>query len=344
MSVSEEMEQVSPSRLEQVTVEIITIQKQTERIVLTSAIEIGRRLTEVKSLIPHGQWGTYIREKLDYSQSTANNFMRVYEEYGTAQDSLFGGTDLQALGDLSYTKVLRLLALPAEDRVEFVEENDVESMSTRELEKALKDREAENRALAESAEAAMKAYEKEKKALEEKAKQAEITVRMAQNREDAAQKARDDLEKQVAALEAKVKKAREAEKTAKAALEQAKEHPEIPESMMEAMRKQVAADAAAKATAELQKQLEAAVAGAQAAEKSLQEAKAQAAVAERKAQIANPDMALVGAYLTEVQEQFRKMCMALKNVAASDPELGRRLKENVRSKVMESMAQMLEQV
>lgn len=344
MSVSEEMVQGSPSRLEQVTVEIITIQKQTERIVLTSAIEIGRRLTEVKSLIPHGQWGTYIREKLDYSQSTANNFMRVYEEYGTAQDSLFGGTDLQALGDLSYTKVLRLLALPAEERVEFVEENDVESMSTRDLEKALKDREAENRALAESAEAAMKVYEKEKKALEEKVKQAEITAQMAQNREDAARQTRDELEKQVAALEAKVKKAKEAEKTAKAALEQAKEHPEIPESMMESMRRQVAADMATKATVELQKKLDEAVAGAMAAEQSLQEARAQAAAAEKKALMANQDIALVGVYLKGMQEQFNKLCEALSRVAASDSATAARMKENVRTKVMVSMAQMLEQM
>lgn len=348
MSEMEELAKVVSSseqdRLGQVTVEIITIQRQTERIVLTSAIEIGRRLTEVKSLLPHGEWGNYIREKLDYSQSTANNFMRVYEEYGQQQDSLFGGTDLQALGDLSYTKVLRLLALPAEERMEFVEENDVESMSTRELEKALKNLETEKKAAEDAAERALLAFEQEKQGLEEKVKQAQVTVQMAQNREDAVRQARDELSRQVAELEAKVKKAREAEKTAKAALKQAQEHPEIPESTMEELRQQVAADAAAKATEDLQKQLSQAKADAQAAESQLQDAKNQVAAAEKKVQMANPDMALVGAYLKGVQEQFNKLCEALSRVAASDPVTAAKLKENVKSKVIEGMAKALEAV
>lgn len=348
MSEMEELAKVVSSseqdRLGQVTVEIITIQRQTERIVLTSAIEIGRRLTEVKSLLPHGAWGSYIREKLDYSQSTANNFMRVYEEYGQQQASLFGGTDLQALGDLSYTKVLRLLALPAEERVEFVEENDVESMSTRELEKALKELEAEKKAAEDAAEKALLAFEQEKQGLKEQAQQAQVNAQMAQNREDAVRRARDELTEQVAELEAKVKKAKEAEKAAKAALKQAQEHPEIPESTMEELRQQVASDAATKATEDLQKQLCQAMASAEAAENCLREARRQVIEAEKKAQMANPDMALVGAYLKGVQEQFNKLCEALSRVAASDPATAAKLKENVKSKVIEGMEKALEAV
>ena len=97
-------------------------------------------------MLPHGQWGGYVREQLGYSQSTANNMMRIFEEYGAAQQSLFGPeAKSQALGNLSYTKALRLLALPADEREEFAEANDVEAMSTRELEAAIRERDEARR-------------------------------------------------------------------------------------------------------------------------------------------------------------------------------------------------------
>lgn len=103
-----------PARtVEAVTLEIQTLQRQAQQLLLGYAIEIGRRLVEVKAMLPHGQWGTYIKEQVGYSQSTANNLMRIFEEYGTAQQSIFGPEAIsQAIGNLSYTKALRLLALP----------------------------------------------------------------------------------------------------------------------------------------------------------------------------------------------------------------------------------------
>ena len=84
--------------------------------------------------------------EVQFSQSTANNMMRIFEEYGDTQLGLFGG-DSQALTSLTYTKALRLLAIPAEEREEFVVENNVEELSTRELERIIKEREAEKAAL-----------------------------------------------------------------------------------------------------------------------------------------------------------------------------------------------------
>lgn len=132
----------TPARtVEAVTLEIQTLQRQAQQLLLGCAIEIGRRLVEVKAMLPHGQWGTYIKEQVGYSQSTANNLMRIFEEYGAAQQSIFGPeANSQAIGNLSYTKALRLLALPADERESFVEEHQVEDMSTRELEAAIKAR------------------------------------------------------------------------------------------------------------------------------------------------------------------------------------------------------------
>ena len=110
---------------------------------LGNIIEIGRRMVEAKELLPHGEFGPWIKENTGYSHSTANNFMRLFEEYGARQQSLFGAEveNSQTFGKLSYTKALALLALPSEEEREaFVETHDVEAMSTRELQQALRER------------------------------------------------------------------------------------------------------------------------------------------------------------------------------------------------------------
>lgn len=110
---------------------------------LNNIIEIGRRMVEAKEMLPYGDFGKWIQENTGYSASTANNFMRIYTEYGAAQGSLFGGeTECQTFGKLSYTKALALLALPAGEREAFVESHDVDAMSTRQLQKAIRERDA----------------------------------------------------------------------------------------------------------------------------------------------------------------------------------------------------------
>jgi len=68
-------------------------------------------------MVEHGQWGNWLKDSVDYSQSTANNLMRIFEEYGSNQIALFGNNaNSQALGNLSYTQAVALLGIPAEDR------------------------------------------------------------------------------------------------------------------------------------------------------------------------------------------------------------------------------------
>lgn len=124
--------------------EIRMIKSQTGKMVLNASIEVGRRLTEAKAKLPHGSWGKYLKHEVDYSPSQAQNLMRVFREYGNDQQSLFGGeAKSQTFGNLTYSKALSLLAIPdEEEREHFVIENDVEHMSVRELNEALKAREA----------------------------------------------------------------------------------------------------------------------------------------------------------------------------------------------------------
>lgn len=147
---------------------------------LNNIIEIGRRLCEAKELVPYGQFGTWVKENTGYSSSTANNFMRLFQEYGAAQGSLFGAelSDVQTFGKLSYTKALALLAVPAEEREEFVRENDVEAMSTRELEQAIKERDEACRARDEAEDAAGQAQEERDEA-KERAYRAETELQLA---------------------------------------------------------------------------------------------------------------------------------------------------------------------
>ena len=115
---------------------------------LVNIIEIGRRFTEAKELLPHGDFGPWL-EKLGYKTSTANNFMRLFDAYGSKQNSLFGAEveNFQTFGKLSYSKALALLEVPAEEREEFVETHPVEDMSTRELREAIRERDEARKAL-----------------------------------------------------------------------------------------------------------------------------------------------------------------------------------------------------
>lgn len=124
--------------------------RQKETALLCNYIEIGRRLEEAKGQLAHGQWGGWLK-KMEVAQSTANNFMLLYRKYGDEQQSLFGAqAKSQTFGSLTYSKALKLLAIEdEEERKRFVVENDVEHMSVRELDKALKARdEAEEKAAA----------------------------------------------------------------------------------------------------------------------------------------------------------------------------------------------------
>ena len=181
---------------------------------LASSIEIGKRLTEAKDMIDHGAWGKWLQDNVNYSERTAQNLMRVYDQYGdkfgmTEMDSLFASGAPNVFEELSYTQALALLSLPTDaEREEFVKENDVASMSTRELQEAIKARkEAEDRAM-DAEKRAWEAKEKLRQA-ENRALQAEDKARNAEQsdlydeRLTAAERERDVLQKRVLELEAR---------------------------------------------------------------------------------------------------------------------------------------------
>ncbi len=123
-----------PRDIAAITAEIIENKRRGGEAVLT----IGRALNEAKALLSHGEWLPWLTEQAELSERAAQNFMRLAREWSNPQ----------TLADLGSSKALALLALPEEEREQFVEAHPVADMSTRELKQAIADREA---ALAEKA-------------------------------------------------------------------------------------------------------------------------------------------------------------------------------------------------
>lgn len=320
----------APERdIDTITTEICVIKDQAQRILLAAAIEIGRRLTEVKALIPHGEWGNYLKEKVEFSQSTANNMMRVAKEYGDQQISLFStSANSQAFANLSYTQALKLLALPEDERVEFAEQNDVENMSTRELDKAIREREMAIQAKAKAEEQAEIAS-KEKLLLQSKADAAEKRA------EDATAKV-DELNSQLETMKADLEKKAAAAKKAKDKLKELQENPEVPPEVMERIRKEAEEAAAKEADAKAQETLSAIEAEKQSAERAAATAKQEAERAaqkleamEKQIKMANPEVAVFKMCFEQVQEAWNKMQGALLKVQANDPAIAENLQKAV---------------
>ena len=126
---------------EVIAVEINSIKEQTRKIMLFNSIEIGKRLAEAKIMLGHGEWGEWLKGSVDYSQRTASYLMGIFEQYGTSQINMFcDNAKSKALANLSYTQAVLLMGIPQEEREAFIEDNDIDNMSTRELKQAIKEK------------------------------------------------------------------------------------------------------------------------------------------------------------------------------------------------------------
>ena len=251
-----------------------------------------------------------------------------------------------------------MLALPAELRQSFAEENDVESMSTREVQGAVQ--EQLEKLKAEKAQAEKKLDEacehnddlrqrlEEERAAKENLQEqvdahGEELSKLKKEKENAELSEKNAL-RLVEKLNKKLAAAEKAEQTAKEALKKAQEHPEIPDAVMEEMRQQVAADAAAKATEELRKQLAAAECAAREASAQKDIAEVQIEELEKQLQAASPNMIRLGGYLEAMQEAWEKFVDVLRDIQEEDPETASKLKANTKAKVLDPMTQQLGEV
>lgn len=207
-------------RLEQLAVEIVTFDRQAKITAVSCAIEIGERLLEAKELVPHGEWGNWLKKNVNYSQSTANNFMRLYKEYGNDQGSLFTTlTNSQTIMNLDVSKALALTVLPPEEREEFVSEHDVESMSTRDLKEALQ----ENKELKRQQQQLKHLLEERERQAAESASQLDIAISERQRMQDKLNESVNRNAGYEKSLQLKIDAAKRLEAEKKAAEEKQKE-------------------------------------------------------------------------------------------------------------------------
>lgn len=94
-----------------------------------------------------GKFEQYIKNELNYSERTAQNLIRVANEF----------QDTQTFSYLSSSKVFALLDIPQENRSGFIDDHNLEDLTVRELKKEIQKYKEENGLLT----------EKQKKALEE---------------------------------------------------------------------------------------------------------------------------------------------------------------------------------
>lgn len=303
--------------IQTVTTEIRTLHRQAQGMILNYAIEIGRRLKEAKSMLEHGEWGEWLENEVDFSRSTANNFMKIFEEYGAKQVSLFGDANSQTLGNLPYTHALKLLAVPAEEREEFVEEHHVEDLSSRELDRLIKERDA----------AVRRAEESEERELAQADALAELEAlrNKVETQEQMAGEGRaalHQMEEKVAAaqerLDKEKKKAKEREDQLRRELEETRNNPEVPEEVLQKIRAEVE---------------EAASASVEKAKREAQEALEALAQARKDLTLADGDMAVFKELFRRVQEDFGLMTDAIRRIRGKDPESAKKLQNAVQALV-----------
>lgn len=285
-----------------VTTEIRTLHRQAQVMVLNYAIEIGRRLQEAKAMLPHGEWGDWLKTEVDFSQSTAQNFMRIFAEYGDRQTSLFGDAKSQTLGNLPYTHALKLLALPDDEREDFAEENNVQDLSTRELDKLIRERDDAKRELED---AKKKILEAEKAAKEKENGAAELEE--LRRKLDAAQRNAESARAELTKAGDAKHKAEEAARKAKEELQRLKENPEVSEEALEKIR----TEAAESARAAAEKDMEEKRAAAEEAGKAARDAAAELEKLRKKLALADPATSEFKVHFAAVQTEFAAMkeCM-----------------------------------
>ena len=118
-----------------ITAEIKMLKEQTAQ----NIIEIGKRLIQAKEKLQHGDWLPWLENEVDFTQRTAQRFMKVSQEFGNT-------TSMSHLGS---GKLFSLLSLPAEKRETFIKENPVNEMTTRELQAAIRAKKEADRKVAE---------------------------------------------------------------------------------------------------------------------------------------------------------------------------------------------------
>lgn len=110
------------NEIDDITTEILNLKGQTTQNIL----KIGENLINAKAILPHGKWKKWLNEKVDFTDRTAQKFMKVYSAFGEKKLT----SDFKNIG---IEKLYVLVTIPAQDRERFTESMDLENMTVKEL-------------------------------------------------------------------------------------------------------------------------------------------------------------------------------------------------------------------
>ena len=321
--------------------EINAIKRQTVRTVLMASIEIGEKLCEAKSLVAHGEWERWLIDNVDYSQSTANNLMKIYREYGDRQLDLFSTkSKSEVFGELTYSQAVALFALPAHEREGFVESHDMQSMSVSELTEEIRRLKSEKDEYADK--------------LSDTARRLDAAEGELETAKDDLAYARDELTEKAADFKVQIKSAEERAREAEAAVaelrsiaDKASEPKQIslddvPEEELAKLKADIAAELEAEYKArelDMKEQLEAAGKehdkqatkareAAEASDARIKELEAEKARLDELAKRGSSDAAVqqFAALFEAFQEDFGRMLAKLSALEATNPEVGAKIR------------------
>lgn len=179
--IAAQVPQGQPRSIEDITEDVIALKRKAGGAIL----ELGSRLMEAKALLSHGEWQEWLAKRVEFSERSAQNYMRLAREFSNPQ----------TLADLGVSKALALLAVPEEERESFIvqphmvdgETKNMQDMSSREVDRVIKERDQAN-ALAEQAEKSRLVLVKEMESIKQE------TTRQAEEFEKTIVKLQRDLE------------------------------------------------------------------------------------------------------------------------------------------------------
>lgn len=321
-SIADHIQQSQPPQVRDIDVitgEILDAQ----RIGGEAIITIGKGLIEAKALLSHGEWLDWLENKVEIKTRAAQRLMQLAQTYSNAS----------ALTHLGQTKALMLAVLSEDERNAFIsethmvngEEKTVIDMTSRELDRAIKERDEALKA-AEQAKAEQSAAEQAREKIAADIAMAneriaglnaEVEAQSAKARE--AQDAADRLEKELEELRSRpVEVAVEADTAAvEAARRDAEEKTRVQvekdlKTERKAMQEQVLR--ANRSEAQVKTELEQ-------VKRELADLRFEAERMEKKAAMtSSEDLVLFRALFDQAQELANKMGGVLMKVRGKDPE------------------------
>lgn len=272
-----------------------------------SMLEIGRRLIEAKEQLPRGQWQKWLAEKVEFTERTAQRFMRIAEAY----------KDADTVSVLGTRKALALLAFEEVEREEFLaekhevngEEKTVQEMTSAELDEAIRRRK--------EAEEELAIAKQEKLDAEVRAESFAREAEKARADADIAQKSGKKMAEDMRIIKAELNNQKNLAATASADAEEARKELEelrgkpVEVAVQEPTEEQIAAAAAP----------------------AIEAAKAESAERirdlEKQLAMADPETQAFRMRFVVWQEAYGEMAKVLANIEKADPEKAAKLRNAV---------------